>query len=168
MKALPKKKRKSYVSSANSPFLHVSAFFFGIPKLILKEKQRNVFIFCSLLKIYLNQCNFLFLSAAASHSKNGGTEFETNWFLEKKHTEVIYHNHQLPSGKRSHSDGWNDIPIFQQEIHSSSIRVHFLASYVRLPECMCWELNLSSWWFFTTHLKNITVVKLDHFPNFRG
>ena len=42
---------------------------------------------------------------------------------------------ELPSGKQSHSDCWNDIPSFNRK-YIDSIRVpHFPASYVRLPEC---------------------------------
>ena len=42
---------------------------------------------------------------------------------------------ELPSGnKRSHSDGWNDIPHFSIG-NTSTQMVHFPASYVSLPEC---------------------------------
>ena len=56
-------------------------------------------------------------------------------FPNKIYREILGGNYNsgIPSGKRSHSDCWN-IPIFNRNI-IDSIRVHFPASYVSLPEC---------------------------------
>ena len=56
--------------------------------------------------------------------------FTTNGTTKARYLKML-----LPSGKRSHSDGWKIPHLFiPWEIHRLNQRVHFPASYVSLPE----------------------------------